>query len=150
MKQGLSLIETVIALAVLGLVAAVSIISFSQFRDRQQMARSSEQVTGTLARARSLTVFSQEESQYGVHFTSASVTLFKGVVFSPGDPDNQEINLTQVEISNINLNGGGADVVFQRLSGQTANFGTVTLSLSRDPGLTRLVEIKSTGLVQLQ
>ncbi len=86
--------------------------------------------------------------QYGVHFTDSKVTLFAGSSYVPDDTNNRDftVNASDSTLS-VNLTGGGSDVIFQKLSGETVDDGTVTLSSTLR---TKTVTIYKTGLIEIQ
>jgi hypothetical protein len=109
------------------------------------------QTVALVGEARSLTLFSKDATVYGVHFSNASVTRFTGPVYTPSDPDNVVVPLpSYVVIGDITLAGGGSDVVFHRLTGETDMFGSVTFELSADAARTETITISETGLVEVE
>ena len=97
--------------------------------------------------ARGQTLSSENSSQYGVHFTSSKITLFTGSSYIVGTSTNQDFNLTSTDtILTITLTGGGNDIVFNRLTGETTQNGTVVVS-STLATTTRTVTIYKTGVV---
>ena len=91
----------------------------------------------------------QEDSQWGVHFESNKYVLFKGSVYSAVDSYNEEITLPDVlTISAITFNGGGSEVVFSKITGETLNFGTTTIQ--NDLGESKNILINSYGTIESQ
>jgi len=149
--KGLSLLEILIVIGILILLAGLGAGSLPLFKKTTDLNSSVENGVSLLLQARSKTLSSQEESQYGVRFESGRMTLFRGHVFSSGDPQNQESILpSSVEISDVLLNGGGSDVVFERLTGETIQYGTITFRLTSDTLKTRVITIGSTGVVSVE
>ena len=96
--------------------------------------------------ARQRTLASLAASNYGVHFEQGQFILFKGAIYDPLDPDNIFYPLTDsLEISEIVLNGGGSEVVFNRITGETANTGTVKIQVQDDSSRFKTVEVLSSG-----
>ena len=61
-------------------------------------------------------------------------------------PDNKEVTFhNNLAISNISLAGGGATVMFKRLTGATDQSGTVIVSLVADDSQQRVITISATG-----
>jgi len=58
-------------------------------------------------------------------------------------------NLASVDTMATSLAGGGNDVIFNRLSGETGQSGTITVYSSATGG-TKIVTIYKTGVVQFQ
>jgi len=150
MKKGLTLLEFLISVAVLSLIVAVISIGLSKFSKSNELTSSSHNILSLINEARSKSVSSEDALQYGVHFNATSSTLFSGTVFDEMDPDNKEILLpSSVEISDISLNGGGNDIIFKRLTGETDEFGTITLILKYDTSDTKIIDIKESGIAEV-
>ena len=145
--KGFSLLEIIIALAILGVIATLVINPFTSFRDHQVLNGAVEEILASLQQARVKTLSSEGGNQYGIHFASNQVVLFAGTTYDPVNPSNQDIGLSSsVTISGISLAGGSSDIVFQKLTGVTNQSGTVTIELNSDPTLVKTVTINSNGI----
>lgn len=145
--KGFTLIEVLIALAIVAVIAAVGVTSLSNFNAQEALSVETVKVISLLSKARSQTLSAKGGNAYGVHFEERKAVLFKGAVYSASDPNNQtQVLHTEVKISALSLLGGGSEVVFKKLTGGTAQSGTVTLSLARNPSVTKLITIAGTGI----
>jgi prepilin-type N-terminal cleavage/methylation domain-containing protein len=150
-QAGFSVLEIIIVIVILVLLSTLTFVSFSNLNKHEILDKEALHVLSLIHEARSLTLSSREDSQYGVNFESDKMTLFKGASYSPGDPDNKIISIhPQVRISSIVLNGGGTAMIFKRLSGTTDNHGTTTLSLVGDTSQTKDITIFSTGIAEIR
>jgi prepilin-type N-terminal cleavage/methylation domain-containing protein len=147
--KGFTLIEILIAITVMiSLVAIVSNI-FLSFDRHQALDRDTAKVISVLEKARQLTLFSKEASQYGVRLETSQIILFKGDMYQAGASNNSLTKLhSKVSISAYNLNGGGDDVVFERLTGETDQDGSITLQSTQDLTKTKTINIEKTGLIR--
>ncbi len=152
MKSGFSLLEILVVIGIIALISTIVIIPFSQFRDRQTLDGAAEEVSSLIAMARSKTMSSEGDTRYGIHFTSSSATLFQGATAFPGDDEsaNIVINLSPMISMSSTLSGGGADMFFQRLTGDTVQNGTVVISLVADNNQKRTLVVETTGNVSFQ
>lgn len=149
-RQGITLLEMLIAVAILAILAVITFTVFSNFKRTSALNIAAEDAVSLLIEARSKTLSSKEASQYGVHFETSKAVLFKGITYSAGDPANVIVDLPSgVEVSAIALQGGGSDVIFSRLIATTVQYGTVTLRSTQDITKTRIITIQSTGAVSL-
>jgi prepilin-type N-terminal cleavage/methylation domain-containing protein len=149
MGKGFSFIEIIIVLAIIAILTAGVVISFSGFREINELNKETERMMTLILLARSKTISSEESFQYGIHFATSSVTIFRGTIFSAGDPNNLKTDLSPaVEIFQINLNGG-SEAVFQKITGKTENYGTVSLRLKSDFSKTKNINIKSSGMIDV-
>ncbi len=146
-KRGFTLIELLIVIGVTVLLCAIILSTLIGFRKNQALEKDTEIVIQLLNQARAQTVSSKGATVYGVHFTAPQVVLFTGSTYVSGSITNQVVDLTSTDtILTISLAGGGSDVIFQRLTGQTSQNGTVVIS---SPGIsrTKTVTIYKTGVV---
>ncbi len=146
-KTGFTAIEVIISFAVVLTIFSIALEPLKNFRDNQVLSSDAENILTLLKEARSQTVFSKNSSQYGVHFESGRAVLFPGTVFVEPNAGNKELLLDRnLSISNWALNGGGQDVVFERITGKTNQYGNVTASLKNNPSKVKIISIDETGV----
>ena len=127
--SGFSMLELFIVLAIITLLCGIVIATFIDFRKNQALSKDTETIVEVLNQARNQTISSKNQSAYGVHFASSVVTLFTGGTYSAGASDNQNFSLNSADtVLTISLTGGGSNVVFTRISGETTQNGTITVS----------------------
>lgn len=147
---GFTLIEILIVVVILGGILSTTIISLSKFHRAQVLRTTSEEIISLLNDARSRTFSSENSSQYGVHVTSSDATLYIGPTYTSGTSTNKVTTIDSlVSISSISLNGGVSDVLFNRLSGDTNGYGTITLQLVSDATKQKVITILKTGTVSV-
>lgn len=145
--KGFTVIEVLISLAILSVISVVGVMSLSGFNADHALRSEVLKTLSLLAKARTLTLSAKEGSAYGVHFEERKAVLFKGQSYSAGALGNQEQALNDVvKISAVTLTGGGTAVVFQKLTGATAQSGTITLAAVRDTSKTTVITIAGTGV----
>jgi Tfp pilus assembly protein FimT len=143
LKKGFSVIEILFVLAIMIILAAIVLPSFKKMRENQVLKSTTSEVISVIDKARSQSVSSIDSSEYGVHFQTDKVVLFKGITYSSSDASNENIILTTpATISVISLTGGAVDVYFDRLSGAPSKSGTITISVS---SLSKTITISATG-----
>ena len=148
-QSGFTLAETLMVVSITIMVSAITMFSFSAYGSTEAISKDQAKVVSVLEKARALTLNSYNSSQYGVHFASSTVTIFTGVTYSSSTPSNIVTTLnSKVQISGVALAGGGNDVIFNRLSGETNQMGTTTLSLVSASTTMRTVTIYRSGLIQ--
>lgn len=146
-NKGFTFLEILFALSIIAIAITIVSFSFSKLNSQQTLDKSATLVVSVLDEARSLTLSSVGDSQYGVFLEASQLTLFKGSSYSSSDPSNviTELN-TLVELKNINLAGGGASIVFKRLTGYTDEAGSLEIFLKNSPETLRTINISSTGV----
>jgi len=149
-NKGISLLEIIIAMAILAIILMVVIPSLSRFKSQQNLKNATEDIISLLDKARSQTLSSKNSSNYGVHFEPAKVVLFTGGTYSSLAADNKEItfpNSIEVLSGGISLNGSGVDVVFNRLTGETSQYGTIAIQLLSDATKQKIITINKNGII---
>ncbi len=87
-ERGFTLMEILIVIAISLLLLSVTLSVFLSFSKSRAIDVASGRIIDTLRIARSNTLASKDESVYGVHFASSTITLFKGGSFSSVDSNN--------------------------------------------------------------
>jgi prepilin-type N-terminal cleavage/methylation domain-containing protein len=145
---GFTLIELIIVVGIFLLLVALVVPALVFFKRQSLLDSTAQEIFNTLRLAQNKTLSSEGASSFGVYFETNKFTLFKGAVYSAGAPDNEIHNLdTTLRISEINL--GGSQVVFDRLSGTTANSGFLKIESVQDSTKNKYVYIENSGTVSL-
>lgn len=150
-KKGFSIVEIVVVIAIMGVIAGFVSVSFSAFRNTKLLDSTAEDVLSLVNTARVKSISSENASVHGVHFETDRAVLFAGNVFTEPSASNVEINLSPaMEISSVSLAGGGADIVFERITGETADYGSVIIRSKSDTSKTKTLKIKSAGVAEVE
>jgi len=148
-SKGISLIEIIIVIGIISIISAIIIPNLSSFRNQQAMVNTREDIISLLNEARNSTISSKNSTTYGVHFMTNTATLFEGTVFVDSVNNKEIVFNPSVLIpttGGINL-GGGNDVVFKRITGNTLNSGTIVLQLSSDASNQKVISISPVGVI---
>lgn len=156
-QKSFTLFEVLIVVAILVVLTVIALPNFRFFGKESDLNNSTEEIINTLRLAQNKTLASEDASKYGVFFDDSTdphqYTLFKTLPplfdYVSRDINSDEIHQISksVEIYEINLAGGGQEVVFNRLTGETDQFGRVSLRLKSDFSKTRTVGIGSSGKI---
>lgn len=148
-NKGFTLIEFIIVFIIAALIGVIIIGSVLSFRAQADLSTSVQNVIDKFRSGRAQTIASQSADKWGVHIDSSSTTLFKGASYSPSDSNNVVYNLpATIEIANSSL-GLPADIVFERITGKTANFGTFEIRIKEKPSSSQVIKIEASGQVGL-
>lgn len=144
------MLELVIVMAVIAIVAGISISSLSTFSRNQGLGNGTEMIITAVNDARLKTMSSEGGFQYGVHFEASKAVLFTGTTYSATAVSNVVYNMpTAVEISTISLAGSGVDVVFKKITGKTDQYGSIIIRLRADNSRTKTININSNGAISI-
>lgn len=141
--RGFSLVEVIVALGILGLLLGLAVAGYRTFTRNINLETIAQQVIIVLDDARSRTVASLNDSQYGVRFQNNTYTLL-------ANPNEVHTLPAGVEFSSIALAGGGSDVMFNRITGTTAQSGRVVVRLVDKPDSTQTITISAQGQADVE
>jgi len=149
MKNGYTLTEILVVIAVTGIILLFVINSFLNLIKIQALDSDYVSVASLIDQAKSLSINSKSGYKYGVYFATSTVILFKGEAYSASTTD-QVYNLNgRVNISDINLVGGGLNqITFDRLNGYASASGTIGFSLKDGSAVPKIIQIYNTGVVE--
>lgn len=147
-KKGFTLMELLVVMAIGIALFAISINVFSNLRNKESLDSVSALVVEVLRQAKHATIESKNSNQYGVYFNTSNIVLYIGPTYIPGSPTNEVYNFSSdVRLYSISINGGGNAVLFDRITGDTINNGTIVLR-SETSSTTKSITIYKTGLIE--
>ena len=131
LSRGFTALEIAIVIAIMALLLATVIPSFMDFRRNSLLNTNTQNLVTLINRARLLSVSSKDDNQYGVHLEASKVVLFKGTTYTGGVATNEEVVFDAgLSLSSINISGGGAEVLFEKVTGATTGSVSATTTLS--------------------
>ncbi|MBI3495149.1 prepilin-type N-terminal cleavage/methylation domain-containing protein [Candidatus Berkelbacteria bacterium] len=130
-QQGFSLIEIVLTIALIGLIAGISIPVYRELQQRNDLNVGVNTIVHDLRRAQLLAQSVQgdqngnaDSGKWGVHIGSDTITLFKGASFGQRDTSFDEASSVPVSVKST----CGTDIVFEKFSGLPLSSGTITVT----------------------
>jgi len=156
-RRGFTLLELMIVVGIVIITTSAVLVLQGSFLTNTYLDSKTNEVAQTLklAQMRSITQFNSK--QWGVYFdedlsgNNDKFVLFAGTSYATRDASFDIVTdlPDSLALSNINLNGGGKEVIFTKVTGVTVNNGTVTLSDKNDISHTNIVTINAKGLIAL-
>ena len=147
--RGFSALELVIVTAILALLLATIVPSFMNFRRNSILNTETQELVTVINRARLLSVSAKNDQQFGVHFESGKVVLFQGGTYSVGATTNETHSFNPLVIlSPIVINGGGSELLFEKVTGATSQNATTTLLVVGTTSSTTIV-VLPTGVATI-
>jgi len=149
--KGITILEIILVLGIMMLLIGTSLTSLSTYRNRQVLNTETSQVLSFFNKARTETLASKSQLAYGVRINADRIILFPAPTFASSTAENEQYILHHsVAITDNSLIGGGLDVIFARLTGETSSYGTFRITLLSDPIQYHTIAIKETGFVGIQ
>lgn len=143
--------EMLVVVAILVMLSSMVTVAFGRFARNRAVESAASLIAGELADARSRTLAARSGISHGVHLDESGVVLFGGSTYDAGDLTNEATVLdSRTIIAEIDLNGGGDDIVFERLTGETDAYGTITVAASSDPTIVATLTVQQTGLISIE
>lgn len=148
-RKAFTLIEIVVSIAILLIIVTITTASFLSLNNNEILEKERLNLKTLLEEARMLTLSSKSDSEWGVHIEENKYVLFRGTTYTEGATQNREIPIhNRVEVSSVALNGGGINILFDRLTGGTIHYGSVVLSLESDLSDQKIVSVSATGIIE--
>jgi Tfp pilus assembly protein FimT len=149
-NKGMSAVELLVVVGVLIIISTIVFPKLSKFHKQQALDNTAEDVVSLLNEARNNTISSKNSTTYGIHFMTDRAILFDGASYVES-PNNKSIIFDEyVSIDDDNgiaLNGGGDDILFTRLTGDTEDYGTITIELVSDATRQKVVTVNKIGII---
>ncbi len=147
--RGFTALEVMIVIAILAILLATILPSFMNFRRSSLLNTDTMNLVTLINRARLLSVSSKDDDRYGIHLESSKAVLFRGDTYSDSEPTNETHTFsTGLTLSSIAINGGGAEVLFKKITGATTQNATTTLLVTGTTSSTTVL-ILPTGIATI-
>lgn len=147
--RAMTLVEILIVIALMSILAMLSLQAFYSVLSSKSLESETARVVAELQRARALTLASKYSSAYGIHLATTSITLFQGTGYISASATNTLSTLSSSVKLAYTLAGGGSDIIFQRLTGESTTTGLITLSLANKASTTKSITVYQTGLLDV-
>ena len=148
-NAGFTLIEILITAAIMGLMAVVIVGNLSSYSNKLLLSIETYRAVSFLLQARSQAISGRGGSAFGVHLGSQAIALYQGDTYTATSASNRVLAVNDLlEIASVTLAGGGADVVFSRLSGKTEMGGSFTIRYKSDISNAKTINIEPSGIAQ--
>ena len=149
-SRGFTLLEIIIVIGILGIILAVIVSPFASFRQRSILNTETQEMTTLINKARLSSMSSMNDKQYGIHFEAGKIVLFEGITYTEGVETNEEhLFNTILTLDSITINGGGAETVFQKITGSTNQNSTTTLKVIANTGASSTIIVLPSGIATI-
>lgn len=149
--RAFTLIEILIAFAVVSILLGIGMVSLGSFRAQADMHRGVQEVLSVLRLAQSKAVASEDASSYGVFFNEGGTfTLFQGSSHETRTVSFDIVYQLPSSVMFFNISfGEGKEVVFSRVTGGAIPGGFFSLQSRTRPLLQETITISETGALSV-
>ena len=121
--SGFSLFELLVVMALMGILAVLLSPFLSRFLFQYHLADTTDKFTKILRKAQNYTLTGKEDSEWGVHYESGQLVLFKGSVYGEDHSFDEEFGVSpSLAVS------GWTDVIFSKVRGQPSSSLTIIVA----------------------
>ena len=132
-RKGFTALEIIIALGIISLLGALSLVSFLNSRRVGELVTAGNEMLAVLRLAHEKAVAGQGGDPWGVRLAGNAYYLFQGVSYGSAVSSVTYIVPSSIEIANIALAGGGQEILFRSVDGITDQQGTFTVRVRGAP-----------------
>lgn len=140
-NYGFTLIEMVLSIAVIVIIAGISVPIYQSFQIRNDLDIATATIAQSLRRAAVLSQAVDGDTSWGIKIQSGNIEIFKGVSYAARDVAYDEVFSVPTSITPSGL----SEIVFTKFSGLPVSTGTVTLTSNTNE--TRAITINTKGMV---
>lgn len=140
--------ELLMVIAVMTIIMGISFYFFSSLSKKEALEKNVDSLVSLIRNGRMLSIESKDAMPFGIHLEAGKAVLFEGNTYASGGANEKIFEFSNgVYLSGYSLDSGDSDIVFDRLTGGTSDFGTVTLS-SKGNSTSTVITILKTGVIQ--
>lgn len=146
-RKGITVLELILVIAMMTMTIAIGLPIVGDYYSTEQLNSATNQIVQSLHWAQNKTLTGENGSQFGVWFdeNNKRYILFSGGTYDPQAdylfPQSYNPAIT-VDMSKIY----SSEVIFQRLTGQTLNYGQIEVWLGEKH---RIIDILGTGRIEI-
>lgn len=141
-QRGFTLVELLLSVAIMGVLAGVSLPVYQSFQARTELDVAAEQVAHALRRAEAYARGMRHDDAWSVRITPGMATLFKGSAFAGRDVNFDESITIPTTFTVAGLN----TVSFSRLTATPSATGVI--SITDTTNTTRTITLNVKGMVE--
>jgi len=159
-KSGFTLIEVLIVVAVMGILSVIMINGYVSFQKSNELSENSKIVISFMRETQKNSISQKLGKKWGIKIEgNDTFTIFE-------DPwetsvSKKSYNLPpSLQFDNFSINGGGSFIIFNKITGETDNYGTASqdgansiafrISRKQETGFVKIVVTKSGRIEAMQ
>lgn len=143
-QSGITLIELLLVVMMVAILATLSVPFFARFFNQNAVENASVQLIGDFHKAQIYAMTGKANDNWGVHYASSTITLYKGTSFGVDNSFNETFSVPAAVVIT-----GFIDINFAKGTGKpsTGNPSTTpTISISAPGNNSEVITINSQGV----
>ena len=151
-KDGFTVIEVLVSITIFGILLSIVVADLYFQKQKVDLQGKSQEIIGAIRVAQSKTLASTNNSQYGVYFDNSispnKYILFQGSSYALRDA-SYDVSYSLPDIMEFNAIdlGGSNEVIFDKLTGNTSQPGSLVVRMKSDTSNSKSIYITSSGSV---
>lgn len=147
--KGFTLIEIIISIAILGIIAGITTVSFRNSQIKKQQQAIVETLSSNLAEQKVNSQTGKEGSNYGIKFNTDNYILFKGKVFDSGSSSNKKVEVAKSFQISETISNSQDVIYFSKITGAPSEVATITISHINNKISPQNILIESSGVISV-
>jgi prepilin-type N-terminal cleavage/methylation domain-containing protein len=140
-QAGFSLIEMLLSVAIIGILAGLSLPIYETFIRRNDLEITAQTLSAAIRRAENYSRASKSDGVWGVSISGANAVVFQGASYATRTASLDESMAIPASITA----SGVSEVTFAKLTGNPSTTGTITLTSTANA--TRTITLNAKGTV---
>lgn len=140
--QAFTLMELLLVISLVGMIFGFSVPFYKDYQYRHNLQSSLMLTKRAVYSAQSFAQGVKQDSEWGVKLLPSRAVIFKGASYTNRD------TLEDVELIfpvNVYISGTVDEIIFEKVSGNTLNTGTIQLQISNE---VRTIQINEKGIME--
>lgn len=146
--QGFTIIELVIVIALLAVIAGLSLQVFMQYGRYQAYQQTVSEIAFLLVQTQADARVARFDEHHGIYFSSDSITQFRGNQYNASDTNNLVTTFPGVTITPT-LTGATNEIRLQKVSALPSATGTISIVGTTYPATTTF-SISPAGVIEYE
>lgn len=151
--RGFTLIETLVVVAIIITISAVTMLGLSRYRLGQDLNRTADEIMATLRAAQNSSITQQDGKQWGVRFVASTSTgyyydLWSGASYSTSSVVKRVLLRATVKFVDP-VDGTFKDIVFLPVTGDASAYFSVTIASRGDPTVFKAISVDTSGVTSV-
>lgn len=139
-KAGFTFVELILLVGMILILTTMSTAFYSRFINQNSVANASDQIVMQLRKAQMYAMMGKQNSNWGVGYSSNTITLYRGPVFSGHNSAFDENFTVPISVTITGL----SDVNFTKTTGVTS---ASSITISDQDGNSFTVDVNDLGVV---